>query len=92
MPALENKLRDRNLSVEGLQSQLKAMDDFASGHHKELQTSNVAINRVVFSVVSLYSILLRLCEQLEKSEKRDNGLHDWSLLRSNSCKEKTTDL
>lgn len=87
MRALREKLRDRDMSVESLPWHLKYKDDSVSGQHVELQNSNIALYHVTQVHASLYSILLGLRCQLEKSEERADASHACEDLRSNSRKE-----
>lgn len=67
--ALQEKLRDRDMSIEGFQSQLKAWDDSTLGQYVELQKSSIAPYNGTRAVASLYYILLGLRERLEKVKK-----------------------
>lgn len=73
MSAPKEKLRDRELFMEGHQSQLKARDDSKSCQQVERQKINIAIYHGTRAVVSLYSILLCLREGLEKSGENSMG-------------------
>lgn len=87
MVDIRERLRDRNSSVEGLQSQLKAKDDSKSGQHVELKKISIVLCYRTSAVASIYFIILDFPERLGKSEERSDRLYDCAYLQSNGHKE-----
>lgn len=76
-------LPDRDLFIEDVQQQQETRGASASGHHGEMQKSNIALYHGNRGVASFSTILLELLEKLQKREEKADRLHAFEAMQSN---------